>query len=33
MVCLSPWAEIGFRLEKNAAIPHIYFSAKDQEGF
>ena len=29
MVCLSRWAEIGLRPEKNAAIPHICFSAKE----
>jgi hypothetical protein len=29
MVCLSRWAEIGLRLEKNAAMPHIGFSAKE----
>jgi hypothetical protein len=29
MVCLSRWAEIGLRLEKNAGMPHIGFSAKE----
>jgi hypothetical protein len=30
MMFLSRWAEIGLRPEKNAAIPHIGFSAEEQ---